>query len=703
MTLVLERPNVLSKAVLQQRLWPDTFVAEANLSNLVAEIREALGDQARAPVFVRTVHGFGYAFCGDATTVRGRRRTGRGSDRRAGSSGAGGAFRCPLGEHVIGRDPDVDVRLDASTVSRRHARLVVTAEGTRARGLRQQERHVSRRRARDVAGSAGRRRRDPHRLAAGDFPCARPTDVDRDRRCGRRYDRRPRPHAIANGTRIGPYEIVGWLGAGGMGEVYRARDPRLGRDVAIKLIPETLATDASRLHRFEQEARAAGQLNHPNILAVYDVGVHAGAPYIVSELLEGESLRSRLQAGALPPRKAIDYARQIGEGLAAAHEQGHRPSRREARQPVHHRRRARQDSRLRHRQADAAGRRRGAADRRRRPTPMAGMVVGTAGYMSPEQVRGETVDGRSDIFSLGTMLYEMLTGRPAFTRATAAETMAAILKEDPAEPLAGGRSAAARTHRVALPGESARGAFPVGARSGVRPGMSIGNADPQSMPRLRSRLPGSRGSRPRCGWRAIATVLALTVALTRWQPWADLPIASHRCGSAPSWAAAYRFHPSTSRSGMRSPFLPTAQPSRSSAQSDTGDKSQIYVRRLAELQATPLSGTDYAAIPFFSPDGKWIGFFAGGKLKKVAVGGGAPITLADAPDQRGAWWSEDDTIVFSPTRTAGTRLLRVSAAGGPADALAPLADAELIQLWPQVLPGGRGLLYHEQQHRRRLR
>src|SRR5207247_6652616 len=129
------------------------------------------------------------------------------------------------------------------------------------------------------------------------------------------------PMRVATGTRIGPYEIVGWLGAGGMGEVYRARDVRLGRDVAIKLLPEAFATDASRLHRFEQEARAAGQLNHPNILAVYDIGTHDGAPYIVSELLEGESLRSRLKGGALT-RKAVDYARQIAEGLAAAHDKG---------------------------------------------------------------------------------------------------------------------------------------------------------------------------------------------------------------------------------------------------------------------------------------------------------------------------------------------------------------------------------------------
>src|SRR5712671_1213775 len=126
--------------------------------------------------------------------------------------------------------------------------------------------------------------------------------------------------SLAAGTHIGPYEIVGWLGAGGMGEVYRARDPRLEREVAIKLIPETFATDASRVNRFEQEARAAGQINHPNILAVYDIGIHAGAPYIVSELLEGESLRSRLRGAPLPPRKAVDYAQQMAVGLAAAHD-----------------------------------------------------------------------------------------------------------------------------------------------------------------------------------------------------------------------------------------------------------------------------------------------------------------------------------------------------------------------------------------------
>src|SRR5688572_29922427 len=236
--------------------------------------------------------------------------------------------------------------------------------------------------------------------------------------------------SIANGTHIGPYQIAGWLGAGGMGDVYRARDARLAREVAIKVIAEASTTDANRLHRFEQEARAVGQLNHPNILAVYDVGVHAGAPYIVSELLEGESLRARLERGALSTRRAIDYARQIAEGLATAHDRGivHRDVKPENVFVTN-------DGRVKILDFGIAKLTRPSGDEVSRtgvPTDTeSGMVIGTAGYMSPEQVRGEAVDTRSDIFNVGTILYEMLTGRPSFARSTAAETMVAILKEDP--------------------------------------------------------------------------------------------------------------------------------------------------------------------------------------------------------------------------------------------------------------------------------
>jgi Tol biopolymer transport system component len=238
---------------------------------------------------------------------------------------------------------------------------------------------------------------------------------------------------LASGTRIGPYEIVGWLDAGGMGEVYRARDRRLARDVAIKVIPERFAADASRVRRFEIEALAAGQLSHPNILAVYDVGIEAGSPYIVAELLEGESLRSRLTAGPLPWRTAADIARQAAEGLAAAHDKHivHRDVKPENLFVT-------TDGRIKILDFGLAKLTQPADDvpahARAVTETQPGIALGTAAYMSPEQVRGEPVDARSDLFSLGTILYEMLTGRPSFARATAADTMAAVLKEDPPPP-----------------------------------------------------------------------------------------------------------------------------------------------------------------------------------------------------------------------------------------------------------------------------
>ncbi len=237
------------------------------------------------------------------------------------------------------------------------------------------------------------------------------------------------------GTRMGPYEIVAAIGAGGMGEVYRARDARLGREVAIKVLPASFAADADRLGRFEQEARAIGALNHPNILGVYDIGTHDGAPYVVSELLEGDTLRARIGTSPLPHRKAIDYASQIARGLAAAHEKGivHRDLKpdnvfvtRDGRVKI-------LDFGLaKLTEAGAAIEAETALLAHARPLTSAGTVLGTVGYMSPEQVRGQAVDHRSDIFSFGVVLYEMLTGRRAFHADSAVETMNAILKEDPA-------------------------------------------------------------------------------------------------------------------------------------------------------------------------------------------------------------------------------------------------------------------------------
>ena len=246
---------------------------------------------------------------------------------------------------------------------------------------------------------------------------------------------------LSAGARLGPYEILSPLGAGGMGEVYRAKDPRLGRDVAIKVLPASFSADVDRLRRFEQEARAAGVLNHPNITAVYDIGSHDGAPYVVQELLEGETLRSVLAAGRLAPRKAVDYALQIAHGLAAAHEKGivHRdlkPGNLFVTKAGH----------LKILDFGLAKKVSPVAPGQESDTPTAsgltepGTVMGTVDYMSPEQLRGLEVDHRSDIFSFGAILYELLSGEPAFSRPTVSDTMAAILRDEPPDLLESGRN-----------------------------------------------------------------------------------------------------------------------------------------------------------------------------------------------------------------------------------------------------------------------
>ncbi|MGA9393599.1 MAG: protein kinase [Candidatus Sulfotelmatobacter sp.] len=237
--------------------------------------------------------------------------------------------------------------------------------------------------------------------------------------------------SLSSGTKLGPYEIHSSLGAGGMGEVYRARDGRLNRDVAIKILPASFSTDPDRLQRFAQESRAAAALNHPNILSIYDIGEDHGAPYVVSELLEGETLRDRLRDTALPSRKAIDYAQQIASGLAAAHERGivHRDLKPENIFITHDGRIKILDfglAKFTRPEADASG---------EEPTQVvatdAGTVMGTVGYMAPEQVRGKPADARADIFAFGAILYEMLSGKRAFHGDSPVDTMSAILKEDP--------------------------------------------------------------------------------------------------------------------------------------------------------------------------------------------------------------------------------------------------------------------------------
>src|SRR5687767_13553980 len=494
--------------------------------------------------------------------------------------------------------------------------------------------------------------------------------------------------AIATGTRIGPYEIIGWLGAGGMGEVYRARDPRLTRDVAIKLVLKPSVTNPTRLHRFGQEARAAGQLNHPGILSVYDIGAHDDVPYIVSELLEGESLRSALRT-ALSQRKAIDYARQIADALAAAHEKGiiHRDLKPENIFISSDGRIKILDfglAKLTHSSDDAIVSGATVADTEQ------GTVLGTAGYMSPEQVRGEPVDHRSDIFSLGAIIYEMLTGRAAFARATGAETIAAILKDDP--PAEASFAPPALERVVLRCVEKNREARFQSARDLAFNLQAFSESSPSA-----GTIRGAGASRVQWWQWAIVGVLAVAVASILQRSTADVPatsasLASYRLNV--DLGAGLPLAPINVQFGDAATLSPDGSTIAFVARPQADGLGQIYVRQLDRTEAVALPGTTGAVIPFFSPDGKSIGFFNGRKLQRMPVTGGAPLVLADAPEQRGAWWGEDDTIVFSPDRRAGTRLMRVAASGKEAARpITATAAGTGLELWPQILPGGHAVLY----------
>jgi len=490
------------------------------------------------------------------------------------------------------------------------------------------------------------------------------------------------------GTVIGPYEIIGWIGAGGMGEVYRARDPRLGREVAIKVIGEAFAADAGRVQRFEQEARAAGRLNHPNVLAVYDAGVSDGRPYIVSELLEGESLRDRLRTGPLPPRKVLDYARQIAEGLAAAHDKSivHRDLKPDNIFITNDGRIKILDFGLAKlvQPDDAATRTR--IDHETEP----GTVLGTAGYMAPEQVRGEIVDARADLFSFGTILHEMLTGRSPFARQTPVETMAAILNEEPGSVAATAGPAIDRIVLRCL--EKSRESRFQSARD-LAFGLEFVSGS--------SLVSGSGFTAPRAAlsrsWvlpvaAAVVVIVAaimLMPMLRRTPPESGVPMRmSIDLGSGGMLPRiGTQFGDLTALSADGSSIVFVAQGKGENA------PEMLFVRSLGELDARSLPGTERAAQPFFSPDGRWVAFFAESELRKVPIAGGPVQRLAEVRDPRGGWWGSDGNIVYAPDRVSGATLWRVPGDGGSPQQLTTLEAGSRVHLFPQVLPGARAVVY----------
>ncbi len=429
--------------------------------------------------------------------------------------------------------------------------------------------------------------------------------------------------SLSVGSRLGPYEVLSSLGAGGMGEVYRARDARLKRDVAIKVLPASYSQDVDRLRRFEQEAQAAGGLNHPNITAVYDIGTHEDAPYVVQELLEGETLRARLSGGAIAVRKAIDYAVQIARGLAAAHEKGivHRDLKPENLFLTN-------DGRVKILDFGLAKLTQPEGQnglRTNLPTAAAatepGVVMGTLGYMSPEQVKGKPADQRSDLFSFGAILYEMLSGVRAFHRDSAAETMSAILREEPPDLSATNKNVQPGLERIVRhcleknPEErfySARDlAFDLEALSGLSGAAAV--------------APGTlAGARSRPSWRLLAGAVLATALVCGLAAW----VALRRAGDRPPPS----FRQLTFRRGriLSARFAPDGQTVMYSA-AWNGKPMEIFVGRpeSPESRSFGLAGAEVLAI---SKTGEMAvslsrvgagGFRRTGTLAQLSVAGGA--------------------------------------------------------------------------------
>ncbi len=494
---------------------------------------------------------------------------------------------------------------------------------------------------------------------------------------------------IAAGTKLGRYEIRSKIGAGGMGEVYRARDEKLNRDVAIKLLPPDFSEDADRLYRFEQEAQAAGALNHPNILAVYDVGVHDRAPYVVAELLDGETLRDLLDQRQPATRKSIDYAIQLAHGLAAAHDKGivHRDIKPDNIFITKDERVKILDFGLAKLAQPSGGTvaQTDIATRKVHTDP--GTVMGTVGYMSPEQVRGQAVDHRTDIFSFGAVLYEMLTRRRAFRGDSAIETLNAILKEEPTELSASNPNIAPGLERVVwhcLEKSPERRfqsasdvAFALESLSGV-----TSHPSQQTLPAVSPPVSSpSRWTRERLVWLGICALLIVALATLAFAYFSRSQSSSQpvRLALTTSDKATLPARVTVSPDGSRVAFLAN----------NAEGKRLLWVRSLDSLGAQPLTGTDGATAPFWSPDSRSIGYFASGKLFKVEASGGRSQALCDVVENRGGAWSRDGVILFS----GPDGLLRVSAQGGTPTLTTKLDPTEEAHRWPYFFPDGRHFIF----------
>jgi Tol biopolymer transport system component/predicted Ser/Thr protein kinase len=502
------------------------------------------------------------------------------------------------------------------------------------------------------------------------------------------------------GAKLGPYEIIGAVGAGGMGEVYKARDTRLDRTVAIKVLPDHFADRGALRERFEREAKTIASLNHPHICTLYDVGREGSTDYLVMEYIEGETLAQRLAKGALPLDQTLRYAIEIADALDKAHRKG-----------ITHR-----DLKPGNIMLTKSGTKlldfglaKLAQDNNAPVAPESqlptmkdavtaqGTILGTLQYMAPEQVEGKTdqIDARTDIFAFGVVVYEMATGKKAFEGKSQASLMAKILETDPAPMSKLAPMTPPALDRVVKkclakePEKRWQAASDVcdelkwiaegGSQAGVPVPVSATRKNPLSDARL--------------AWIVAAVIFLAALALASFTYFRRAPQQAHavRFTLFPpeKWSLAGTAAVTTGASAPVA-ISPDGQQTAFVAINAEG-KTLLWVRSLDALTAQSLAGTEGASAPFWSPDSGTLGFFAGGKLKKIDVSGGPPITLCDATDNRGGTWNRDGLILFAPSNTSV--LQKVSASGGAPAPATVLGQGEVGHIRPSFLPDGRHFLY----------
>jgi hypothetical protein len=496
--------------------------------------------------------------------------------------------------------------------------------------------------------------------------------------------------ALVSGTKLGPYEIQSALGAGGMGEVYRARDTRLDRIVAIKILPSHLSENAEARQRFEREARTISSLNHPNVCTLHDVGHQDGVDYLVMEYLEGETLADRLRKGPMPVEQVLKYAIEICEGLEKAHRSGvvHRDLK-PGNIMLTKTGAKLMDFGLAKTSVASPGATSGLTATLTTPVgshPLTaqGTVVGTFQYMAPEQVEGKEADARSDVFALGAVLYEMVTGKRAFEGKTAASAMAAVLERDPA-PISSLRPtsppALERLVKTCLdkdPDERWQTAHDVKlqlrqiAESGSQAGMTASSA--AAVP-----VASDKSKRRYLRWALLGLTIAAAAAA------GYLARVPHP--APPVWGGLNL----TGELGEEGSFVLSSDGSRLAyVAADSQGRIVLWVRRLDSPKGQPLDGTEGVEYPFWSADGRNIGFFADGKLKRLEASGQNLETVCDAPNGRGGTWNRDGVIVFAPNAVGG--LAKVGASGGTAVPVTR-ASASINHRFPHFLPDGRHFLF----------